>query len=185
MMIRFIAQYRECAVQLLNKDKTYQFVRERHLAERNLLIGTVIHFGRKTVRSANDKYQPFASAGHAALQPLAVLHRSALAAMLVKQHDMVTGVERGKQGTAFGALLLRLAHVAGALNVADVLDVEGHIMLQPLHIFLDALTDKSHLGLADNSQCNLHINIFLTKNWHKISKTAEIFLTLWSEITKY
>ena len=76
--------------------------------------------------------------------------------MLIEQHNVVTCFQCGKQGTAFGGFLLRLAHVAGALHVANVLDVKSHIVLQSLHIFIDALTDESDLGLTHHSESNFH-----------------------------
>ena len=83
--------------------------------------------------------------------------------MLVEQDNMVAGLKRGKQGSPLGCLLLRLTHVAGALHIAHILNIERDIVLQALDIFLNALTHKSHLGLADDSECNLHNKIILLK----------------------
>ena len=76
--------------------------------------------------------------------------------MLVKQHDVVAWLKRGEQRFALGDLLLSIAHVAGALHVAHILDVERHIVLQPFHIFLYTLPDKPYLGFANDGECNLH-----------------------------
>ena len=64
----------ERPVELFDKDEPHQFVGEGHLAERYLLVGTVIHLLGKAVRTAHDKHKPLASARHAPLQPLAVVH---------------------------------------------------------------------------------------------------------------
>ena len=42
-MIGFMPQNGECPVELFDKDEPYEFVREGHLAERDFLVGTVIH----------------------------------------------------------------------------------------------------------------------------------------------
>ena len=103
-----------------------------------------------------DKHQPFAAARHAALQPLAVIHRCALGAVFVKQHHIIAGFECSEQEFALGNLLLGLAHVSGALHIADVLNVELHVVLQSFHILLNALTDKTRFGLTDHGKCNFH-----------------------------
>ena len=128
-MIGFMPQNGECPVELFDKDEPYQFVREGHLAERYFLVGTVIHFLGKAVRAAHDKHQPLAAARHATLQPLAVIYGRSLGAVLVEQHNVVAGLEGRQQLFPFSNLLLGFTHVAGALHITDVLDVEGDIVL--------------------------------------------------------
>lgn len=182
MMIRLMPQDGECPVELFDKDEAHQLMRERHLAKRNLLIGTVIDLGRETIGTSHDKHKALTAARHASFKPLAEVHRGALAAVLIKQHDMVTALDGGKQRFAFSCLLLCLAHVAGAFYIADVKDIELHIVLQPFHILFYALPDKTDFGFADDSECNLHKPDVLIKIVHKISKTAENTVTLWSRI---
>ena len=156
MVVRLVAQDGEGAVELLDKDEAHQLVGKGHFAQRDLLVGAVIDLLGESVWAAHDEHQALAAAGHAALQPLAEVHRRALGAVFVEQDDVVAALEGGEQGAAFGNLLLGLAHVAGALHVADVADVELHIMLQALDIFVDALTNVAYFGLADDGERNLH-----------------------------
>ncbi len=127
-MIGLVPQDGKRAVELLDKDEAHQFVRECHFAQGDFLVGAVIDFGREAIGSAHDKHQPLAAARHAALEPLAVIDRGALGAVLVEQDHVVAGLECGEQCAAFGSLLLRLTHVAGVAHIPDVLDVEGYIV---------------------------------------------------------
>jgi len=56
MMIRLVVQDSERPVQLLYKDEPHQFVRKSHLAERNLLVGTVIDLVGESVWAAHYKH---------------------------------------------------------------------------------------------------------------------------------
>lgn len=181
MMIRLVAQDSECPVELLDKYETHQLVGKSHLAQGDFFIGTVIDRRREAVGASDHEHQALAAAGHAPFEPLAEIDRRALAAVLVEQHHVVAVLERGKQAPSLGHLLLGFAHVAGGLDIADILDVERHIVLQALHIFLDTLPDKCDLGLTYYGQCNLHIQIVLSKNIYKISNSAKNSLTLWSQ----
>ena len=80
----------------------------------------------------------------------------ALSAVLVEQYNMVTGFQSSKQCLALGDLLLSLAHLARALHITDILDIELHIVLQAFDIFLYALPNETNLGFANNGECYLH-----------------------------
>ena len=67
MMIWFVAQDSKRAIKLLNKDEPHEFMREGHLAERYLFVGSVIHFLRKAIRATHNKHKSFAAARHATL----------------------------------------------------------------------------------------------------------------------
>ena len=140
----------------------------------------VVDFGGEAVGAAHDKHQALASACHTALKPLAEVYRGALGTVFVKQNNVVAGFECSEQSFALGCLLLGFAHVAGIADIPNVQDVEGHIVLQPLNVFLDALTDKSHFGFADDGECNLHFGRFELIFRHKISKSTEFSLLLYS-----
>ena len=177
-MIGLVPQDGESPVKLLNKDQAHQFMRKCHLAQGNLLVGTVIYLGRESVGAANNKNDALAATCHAPLQPFAEVHRGALGAVLIKQHHMVTALERGKQLFALSSLLLGFAHVAGALHITDILDIELHIVLQAFHIFLYALPNETDLGFANNGESYLHFSLRFDVYCHKISKSAEISVIL-------
>ena len=177
-MVGLMPQDGESPVKLFNEDQTHQFMRESHLAQGNLLVGTVIYLGRESVGATNDKNDAFAATGHASLQPPAEVHRGALGAVFVKQHHMVTALERGKQLFALSYLLLCFAHVAGAFHISDILDIELHIVLQAFHIFLYALPNETNLCFANNGECYLHFSLRVDFYCHKISKSAEISVIL-------
>jgi len=102
--------------------------------------------------------------------------------MLIEQNNVVACLKYRQQGLAFGYALLRFAHIAGVAHIINVLDIEGHIVMQPFHIFLDSLTHKTHFGFTNDGKCYPHFTLLFDVYWHKISKSAEISLLLYSII---
>ena len=71
------------------------------------------------------------------------------------------------------------------MNRMTLLELVNHISEYDSKIaykYLDngEIRTKTYRQLTDDSKSNLHYQNILTKNIHKISKSPEIFLTLWS-----
>lgn len=89
MMIRFMIKDGESTIKLLDKNKTHKLVGERHAGKRNHGIGTGIDIGRKSVRTANDKYQTTRTRSHTLLNKSRKTNRRKLIATLIEKNDKI------------------------------------------------------------------------------------------------
>ena len=64
-------------------------MREGHLRERQLAIGSLVYGIGEAIRAANDKYQTLDACRHTALQHIGKLDGTKLGTMLIEEHEMV------------------------------------------------------------------------------------------------
>ena len=93
MVIGQVIEYRQGAVKLLGKDDPYHLVREGHLRQRNLALGSTIYLAGESVGPSDDEYQSAAHRVHALLQPVGKSYRGKLLASLVEQYHMVARLQ--------------------------------------------------------------------------------------------
>ena len=92
-MIRSAVQYRHGTVKLLHEDKPYHLMRKGHARKRQFLVCRCINFGGETVRSADNKNQPFVYGIHLALHIVRDLYGAHCFSPLVQQHHYITRLE--------------------------------------------------------------------------------------------
>ena len=83
MVIRFTFYNSTSSIESLGKDESHHLVGERHLGERDFLVGAVIDCLRETVWTTDDEDES-AGGGLLAFQPLGVFDASKLLSMLVE-----------------------------------------------------------------------------------------------------
>ncbi len=138
------------AVELFDEDEADHLMRERHLGERDLVVGALIDGGRKAVGATDDEHE---SAGGLLLlaQPFGKFDAAALAAMLIEKDDGILRGEFLEDEVALALLLLRLAQGAGVLEFGDDEDVKGHVVADAVGIvgyrrliqFVSCFTDEN------------------------------------------
>ena len=135
MMIWLTPDYGAGAIYLLRKDEPHHLMRESHLRHTYLLIGTGIHAIRESIRSSDDKDE---TADRSILLPYppCKLYGTKLLAVLIEQHDMVGGLQAGKDKFALSLLLLRLTERFRILQFWNDRDGKRHIMTYALAIVL-------------------------------------------------
>ena len=85
MVVWFATENSHGAVDLLYKEKAHHLMRESHLTERDLSIGTLIDRLGEAIRTSNYKdYVP--TRRHLLLDIIGKLNRTILLPMLIKQH---------------------------------------------------------------------------------------------------
>lgn len=156
VMIGLVVEDGECPVELLGKDHTHHLVRERHLAQRQLVIGSAVHIGREAIRPTDDKHHAAHTGRHAFLHIGTKLHRRHFLPMLVEQHNIVGLVDAGQNSAPLGQLLLSLAQVAGVLDILQILDIERHIVAKPGDVVIETRLEVASCGLSDHQKRNFH-----------------------------
>ena len=107
-MIWFSIQYSHGPVYLFHEEQTNHLVRESHLREGYLLIGSVVNGRGKTIRTAHNAQKALGTRNHFLLHPRSKLHTTPLHAMLVQKHHSVTSLYAGKYRLSLLFLLLSL-----------------------------------------------------------------------------
>ena len=100
MVVRLAFDDGAGAVDLLGEDEAYHLVREGHLGEGELFVGTGVDGRGEAVWASDDEDE---SAGGVALllQPAGELDTAKLAAMFVKQHDGIRRLNLFQDEAAF------------------------------------------------------------------------------------
>ena len=155
MVVALAANYSAGAVELLGEYQSYHLVRERHARERNLLVGTAVHVGRESVRSADNEHQS-ASRLLLARQPRGHLHARAFGTVLVEQNHCVRRLDEAQNQFALSLLLLVLRQTLGILERRNHGDVERHVVADALLIVADALGVELVNRLAHHDEFSLH-----------------------------
>jgi len=136
VVIGFTPQNCHGAIQLLDEQKSYHLMAERHLTERNFGIGALINRRAESVCPANDECK----AAHGGVQPRLQLrgkrHTAVFLAMLIEQYNE-TLPHCTENEFAFLLLLLILGQVLGVLEIGYNLYLEWHIVFEPLIVRLD------------------------------------------------
>lgn len=161
MVIRFSLNNRAGTIERLCKDESYHLMRECHLGERNLLVGSVIYGLRETVGTAYHEYES-ASRSLLAFQPFGVLDTSEFLSMLIEQYHGVGWLYQFQDHFPLSFLLLLFAEALGVLELRDGSDIERHIVGDALGIVLDACDEMLINGLSDQYEFCLHVYKRLT-----------------------
>ena len=148
----------EGAIELLGEDGSHDLVREGHLRERYLAIGTRIDLLRESVWATNHQHQSSYAAIHTLLHPLCKGHATHLLASLVEQHYIVACGDAIEQHRALGTLLLLLREVFGVTQVGQVGYGELGIVVNALGVHLDQRIHLLHIGLAYDNQFYIHLS---------------------------
>lgn len=156
MVVGLILEYCKGAVELLDKYGTNKLVRECHLRERQLTIGTCIYRIGEAIGPTYDKHQAFNARRHATLHKSRKLHGAKLLAMLIEKSYMVRVIDKAQYGLALQTLLLRLGEFLRVTHIGNRRDGEAHIVVQALSIHRNKRLDLLHVGLADNYKLAVH-----------------------------
>ena len=165
MVIRFVVQNRENAVNLLGEYGPDDLVREGHLRERKLLVGTLIDLCRKTVGASDDKDEPLQSAHHAFAHPLGKINRPKRCASLVEQDDVVAFGELGEDALPLALVLLLGGEALRIAQVGQHGNRETAVVVDALLVHLHKRTDLLRIGLANHNQLNLHSETMMLTNF--------------------
>ena len=114
MVVALSANDSAGTVELFGEYQSYHLVREGHTRERDLLVGTAVHVGRESVRSAYDEHQS-ACLLLLARQPRSHFHTRALGTMLVEQNHRVRRLDKAQNQFALSLLLLVFRQALGVL----------------------------------------------------------------------
>lgn len=136
VVVGLIVEDGEGAVELLNKKQAYHLMRQRHLRERNLLIGTGVYRFGKAVRTSHNKKQTAGTGGHALLQPRGKIHTAAFHTALVEQDDTVARLDAAEDESTLLLFLLRDGKGARLSQLRYHIGFEGGVMRETLAIFL-------------------------------------------------
>lgn len=136
-----VVQYREGSIELFCKDRTNDLVREGHFGEGYLLVGAGIDIRGEAIRATDDKDEAFDAAIHTFLEPLGILNRAKLGALLIKQDNAVGVIYKAEDSLALGCFLLRLGEVFGVANIGYVCDIEAVIEVYALGVHIHKCAD--------------------------------------------
>ena len=154
-MIRFTFYNGTRAIEGFREDEAHHLMRESHLGEGNLLVGTAIDGIGEAVGTTDDEDES-ASRRLLALQPLGIFDASELLSVLIQQDDGVGWLDEFEDEFSLTLLLLLFAEALGILELRDGSDGEGHVVGDALGIILDASDEMLVDGLSDQNEFCLH-----------------------------
>lgn len=151
MMIGLPLDDRAGTVYLFRKHESYHLVREGHLRQRQLFVGTGIDGRGEAVGTSHDEDKtscrvPFP------LEPLGELDATELLAVLVEQYHRVRRLRLLEYQITLGRLLLFLRQTLRVLQLRDGHDLERHVVTNALHIVTDACLEMLVGGLTHEYQ---------------------------------
>ena len=156
VVIGFVVEDREGAVDLLGEDRPYDLVREGHARKRQPAVGAGVDRIREAVGSADDQHEPPHAAQHPFLEPVCELHRTHLVAALVEQDDMVAGGQLPQDRFALGRALLVLRERARVAHVGQRRDGEPAVAVHAAHVEFHERFDLLRVGFSDDQQFDVH-----------------------------
>lgn len=137
-MVGFAAEDGHGAVELFDEQEADHLVAERHLAEADLGVGTLIDSLAEPVRSADDEGQSACGGIKPGLQLFGKRQAAVLLAMFVQQ-DNERAFHRPKYGFSFQLLLLCFGQTLGVLEIGKDLNIKGYVVLEALNVRLNHL----------------------------------------------
>ena len=143
------------AVDLLGEDEAYHLVREGHLGEGKLFVGTGVDGRGEAVWASDDKDE---SAGGVALllQPAGELDTAQLATMFVEQHDGIRRLNLFQDEFTLGSLLLFFRETFRVLEFGNGDQFEGHVVADSFDVVANACLEVAVGSLAYEYQQCLH-----------------------------
>ena len=151
MMIGLTLDDRAGPVYLFRKHESYHLVREGHLRQRQLFVGTGIDGRRETVGTSYDEDEPSCRVPFP-FEPLGELDATELLAVLVEQYHRVRRLRLLEYQITLGCLLLFLRQTLRVLQLRDGHDLERHVVTNALHIVTDACLEMLVGGLTHEYQ---------------------------------
>ena len=137
MVVGFVVEDGEGAVELLGEDEADHLVREGHGGKGELLVGSGIDLGGEAVGTTNEEDEAACDGVLLALHPLGELGAAKGLAVLIEEDEVVGGLELLEDELAFGLLLLVGGEALGIAELRDDVDVEGCVVLEAGSIIVD------------------------------------------------
>ena len=156
MVIGFVVENGEGAVDLLGEDRPHDLVRKGHARKGQTGVGAFVDLLRESVRSADDQHQTFHAAVHAFLEPIGEFDRPHFVAPLVEQYDVVAVRQLAQDRFAFGRALLFDAEVLGVADVGQGGDREFAVEVYAPGVHFDQRRDLLRVGFAYDYQFDDH-----------------------------
>ena len=129
---------------------------ERHPGQGHEAFGPVIDLAGKAVGTADDEDQRLPAPGEPLPDPFRPFDGPVLLAALVQQDDGVAGSDLLENQLPFFLLDLLLREGRHVLQLGNLDDREGHVVLQPGHIEIQAVFHPLHVGPADCHEFDVH-----------------------------
>ena len=126
-------------------------MREGHLREGELAVGTLIHRIGEAIRATDNEDKALDTRRHTLLDKVSKLNRAELQAVLIEEHKVVGVVYKAQDGLALKAFLLRLREVLCVAQVGKRGYRKAHVVVQALGVHRHKSLDLLHIGLTNNN----------------------------------
>ena len=133
-------------------------MRKGHARKRQFLVCRCINFGGETVRSADNKNQPFVYGIHFALHIVRELYGAHFFSPLVQQHHYITRLESFQDELALFLFLYVHGKAFGIFQLRDDFHIKREIAPCALYVVIDGCDKVLFYGSSYDEQSRFHVN---------------------------
>ena len=156
VVVGLVVEDGEGTVELLYEEEAYHLVVESHLREGYFVVGDGIDRRGESEGTANYEDEVACASIHLFLYVLRKAYRGVFFAVLVEEHNAVGPFQPLQQQRTLAFFYLVGRGLPLVFEGGDDLQLEVHIMFEPLNVDIDALLDIGYVSFGDDEEANVH-----------------------------